>query len=278
MKIEIIIVLYNTLIENSKTLNSIRTISEFYNFPNFSFIIYDNSPKFQDIPNTFTLPTKYLHDCNNGGLSAAYNYALENCNKNNIKWLLLLDQDTDLTKEFFIELEDSILKTESIESIVCIVPKITSNNKLISPVIPRIGGIVKPINLKTHGVCNNEISAINSGTLIKVDFVNSLGGFNNNFKLDMLDYWLFFMINKNNKCTFVLNSILTHNLSVSDYSTIDEKRYLSIISAESLFYRDYSSKINYLTFKVRLIFRFFKQLIKVENLKICLITLKFLFH
>ena len=40
----------------------------------------------------------------NGGLAAGYNYALARAEEAGYGWLLLLDQDTTLTHDFFAEL------------------------------------------------------------------------------------------------------------------------------------------------------------------------------
>lgn len=273
MKITAIIVLYNTKINESKTLNSIRNISGAYSFVDFNFIIYDNSLISQHEEIEFPFPYMYYHDETNGGLATAYNYALNYCIENNTPWLLLLDQDTELRKEYFLEIEKTLKSVRENADIVSIIPQIICNNNKISPVSFNKCGFVKEINKKNStGIYDIPVTGINSGTLLSVDFINSIGGFNLAFRIDMLDYWYFQQINRMNKKVYVLESQLEHSLSVMNYADVSVERYKNIIKAEHVFFRDYCSRNDFFIFKLRLILRLIKQLIKVENKEIAYIT------
>ena len=276
-KIIIVIVLYKTLIKDSKTINSICNIKNFNKNINIDFIIYDNNELSQSILTNLPFNAIYKHDKSNGGLASAYNFALDYCNKNQYNWLLLLDQDTELTNDYFNEIENCIKEVTTNDDIVCVVPKIYSNKKIISPVVFLPGGFIKQLKKDIKGTIFGKITGINSATLLKVDFINSIGSFNNIFKLDMLDYWYFSMIYKAKKLVYVLDCNISHNLSVMDYSNVSIERYKNIIAAELTFFSNYCSIIDLILFKFRLVLRFVKQYIKLENKKFSILTLKTIF-
>ena len=276
LEITVIIVLYNTKISNSDTFNSIKEIAKSYDFSNFHFIIYDNSVDSQVVPDDFPVQLNYFHDKNNAGLATAYNYAFNYCVEKQIEWLLLSDQDTKLTKEYFKEIGVLLPKITNIEEVVSIVPQILSAENKISPVVLGRGGFVKEIKKEVTGVCNFPITGINSGTLVKTNFINSIGGFNTLFKLDMLDYWLFKMIYLKNKKTYIMQSSLQHDLSVMDYTNVSTNRYEKIIQAEFLFFRNYCSNTDFYFYRLRLILRLIKQWLSNKNKKIVRITLNYI--
>ena len=71
----------------------------------FRLVLYDNSPENTDLSNYSNLNNfEYYHDHKNHGLAKAYNYGLKQANIHNCEWLLLLDQDTVVNHDFFIEL------------------------------------------------------------------------------------------------------------------------------------------------------------------------------
>src|SRR5947209_5613325 len=103
-QIIIIIVLFKRKVAN---LSSSPILFRLCNSPeeNIKLIIYDNSPC--NDPNIYKVLSErviYFHNKTNPGLAYPYNFALDYCNKEGIQWLLLLDQDTLLTNEYFEEL------------------------------------------------------------------------------------------------------------------------------------------------------------------------------
>jgi hypothetical protein len=97
----------------------------------FSLVVYDNSPEVQQGRNDFA--HHYVHDPTNGGLVAAYDYALLRAEKMGCEWLLLLDQDTILTREFFFELIACISTLRIEDKVAAIVPKLLAQGIIQSP-------------------------------------------------------------------------------------------------------------------------------------------------
>jgi len=259
-KIFVILVLYQTKLEESKTIKSLNEVLDL----NFNIFVYDNSPIKQYEKDNFELGKlniHYFHDESNLGLSTAYNYALNLAQKCNKTWLLLLDQDSTLTQEYIVALE----KTEEISlpyRVVAIIPKVLmmSNNQAISPCKIGLGGLTRPININT-GLIEQPISAINSGTLLKVNYMVDINGFSKNYSLDMLDHWYFRKLYNDGYKSFLLSATIYQELSV--YGSIEEnmsiERYQQILKAESNFISE-QNFIGVFIFRLRLFFRFLKQL------------------
>lgn len=275
MKFTAVVVIYNTPIQSSNTIVSLKAIAKDVDFSDFELVVYDNSSEEQALGENFPFKTTYVHNTENGGLADAYNYALNKCVKDNTEWLLLLDHDTKLTKEYFQEIKLKLPQIQENKNIAAIIPKIICNDTLISPAILRAGGFLKKTKPHMQGELSDNITGINSGTLLNIKFIRSLGGFNNTFKVDMLDYWYFHRIYNTRKKVYLLNSILEHSLSVMNYDEVSEKRYANIIQSEVEFFKNYCSVGNYLIFKFRLLLRLLKQIVLIKNKNISKITMKY---
>lgn len=274
MNILIVVVLYKINLDNSLTYNSLLKV--FNETPDIlssvKCIMYDNSPSrmYDYTKNKFAY--EYVHDCENGGLAAAYNYALNAAITNNYDWILLLDQDSILSSDFMKISIDNLKEKKIDENVVAVVPKVICNNRVISPSKDIFGTI---LNSKVSGICDFPITAINSGSFIKTSFLKEIGGFNKIFKLDSLDHWLFHIIYSCGKSVFISDTMIEHELSVTDFNKyMSVERYENILRAEALFLRLYKSRKDNLLYIIRLLARVFKTLITVRNKFICLVVLK----
>lgn len=276
MKITAVIVLYKLELDNSKTFQTLKKtlFSKEQLLNEIQLIIYDNSPDKQVITplNHEGLHISYIHDSRNLGIATAYNYAWSVAKENGSDWLLLLDHDTELTNPYI----NYFLNIPEVPSdIVAIVPKIMSENKMISPVYSHT---LRPLIAErpVAGIQEKPVMGINSGSIIKVSFLNEINGFNQEFLLDYLDHWLFYEIYQKGYKVLLVDLLLEHELSVMDYGRISEERYKSIICSESNFYQNYKKEL-FSAYRIQLIKRFFKQILTVKNKKIAFITLKKLF-
>lgn len=276
MKLTMVVVLYKLKPEESKTFLTLKKylFSKFEHLSDFELILYDNSPE----PQAFSpleykgVQINYIHDPRNLGIVPAYNHAWEKAKENGSKWLLLLDHDTELTEEYV----NKVFKLgEFSKEIAAVVPKIQSENQMISPVFSHS---LRPLteDMPVPGLQEKPVMAINSGALIAVDFLNKLGGFNEGFPLDYLDHWLFYEIYALGSKVWLLDVTLEHELSVMDYSRVSMKRYKSILESEISFYQNYKKDL-YGAYKAQLAKRFLKQILTVRNKKIAFYTLKKLF-
>jgi len=268
MKMVIALVIYKLKLNESTTFNTlIKAYCKNNKFEHFELIIYDNSPTKQNVNMQIPFKTKYIHDPSNSGLYTAYTFALKRAEETKCDWVLLLDQDTKLPLNYFF-LVNKITADKSLDKdVVAIVPKVfTINGKIISPYRFYIGRIRRAIKSGYAGICDFKISAINSGAFIKVEFLRAIRGFNPLFKLDFVDHWIFYKIFACGKKVFILDSIIEHELSVTNYDVyMSEERYKNILNSEILFINLYSSKLEKIIYFFRLIIRSFKQLIFIKK-------------
>jgi GT2 family glycosyltransferase len=273
MKITMVVVLYKQRLEESKTFQTLKKtwFRQKEHLKDIELILYDNSLESQEFnPQDYEgIPVSYHHDPRNLGIVTAYNFAWAHAKSNKSQWLLLLDHDTELTNAY---LDEIVNLSELTDDIAAIVPKINSENTMISPVY---SDTLRPLKeaRPVEGIQEKPIMAINSGALIRVSFLNQIGGFNSSFALDYLDHWLFYEIYANGNKVMVLNTTLEHELSVMDYSRVSLERYKSIIDSEMNFYLNYKKDL-YSSYRTQLGKRFLKQVLTVKNKKIAWYTLK----
>ena len=276
MNITVIVVLYKQKLEECSTFRTLaKTLLQKNEYlANIHFIFYDNSPQKQSVESfhQYEANISYIHDERNLGIVTAYNYAYETACQNRSEWLLLLDHDTEITEEYV----DKILQLQNTgESIAAIVPKINYQHEMISPVYSHS---LRPLSTEkpTEGIQIRPVMAINSGSILRISFLDEVGGFNTEFPLDYLDHWIFYEIYSRNYQVLLLDVVLEHDLSVMDYSRVSLQRYHSILDAEVTFYKKYKTDL-YKEYKLQLFKRFLKQLLLVKNKKIAFYTLRRLF-
>jgi GT2 family glycosyltransferase len=274
VKIVVVVVLYNTNIGECHTLNSLICAREAFDPEVFSLLLYDNGPIVQPAQPGAHVTYKYVHDPQNGGLSAAYNCALASAHTQRATWLLLLDQDTTISAKFLLDLRHAAKGHETNLHVVAIIPRIVSHGVLISPA--RVSGLgrKRPIHHVSNGVLESPVTAINSGALVRASFIQSLGGFEKRFWLDFLDHWLFNRIYAARKAVVLLDATLEHDLSITNLANgMSEQRYINILDAEAIFVRDFGDSQRRLVYPLYLLARACKHLIVHHNSRFFRLTL-----
>jgi GT2 family glycosyltransferase len=242
-----------------------------------NLIVYENGASFEQSSNPnfqFTnefASFEYVISKVNGGVTPAYNYALRKASQLQIDWLLLLDQDTELSLQYFNEAFHFL--SHNNRAAIAFIPRIAENNRVFTPV----SGILKrPTNLSGNVFIDktNFLNSISSGLLLSVAYMLSLGGFESRFWLDGLDHWLFCVMLKQNSPIFIGNSILEHNLSVNSKNYVSFARYVNILDSEKLLYLEYWMFKQKIVYLLMLLYRIFKLAIKTQQLKYSIRTLK----
>jgi hypothetical protein len=269
--IQIVLVLYKTKLEDSLSYKTLREHISVLSC-SYELLVYNNSPEItiEEKENYVVVNAKQ-----NEMLAGAYSYALQRAVKYGRNWLLLLDQDTCLSKEYFEQLNKALQH----ENVAAILPKLRYKQVHLSPKSCNsfIGHWGKMRNIQAEGIIQNKtIQAFNSAALIKTDSLQKIGGFSAEFPLYELDYWVFFQLSKNKEQFYLVDVTLYHDLTMLDYENkMTAPRYASIIEAEHKF----SKQIGLLAifaFKGRLIFRLLKQLFVKEKRPYRHLTLKYL--
>lgn len=117
----------------------------------------------------------------NKGLSKAYNKGLDFLADKD-GYVLILDDDTDLGEDFFINIEKEIAKASDA---ALILPIVYSESVIISPCIKKGIRIVPSTDLAT--IEYDKISAINSGMLISLKYFEKFR-YDENLFLDYIDH------------------------------------------------------------------------------------------
>jgi GT2 family glycosyltransferase len=278
-KLLIVIVLYKELLENSETFRSLLVEPNNLNFKR-RLLIYDNSPsKRQDLSflekYNSIFEIEYISDESNPGISDAYNHALKLACKSNLKWLLLLDQDTKLPKNYIQTFTNTLEYSNT--SSVSFIPRVQQedNGLIISPFKINSFGLMKNFPHKISGTIDYKIIAINSGAFISTSFLSEIGGFSKKYPLDMLDFWLFSTIFLRKKSVYILDIDVIHDLSISNFeNNVSLNRYISILNSENLFFsKGYKMRFIH---KLRLLKRLLKQ-VRYKNKSYFKKTLQYLF-
>lgn len=238
---EVVVVLYNMTFSESPTIISLNQLLASGAFPEIrKILIFDNSEQGTE-PVELEGRFIYYHSKKNVGLAQAYNYALDQSN-DDTEWLMTLDQDTKLTKEYLSELIST--SSELSETVAAVAPIVTDNERQISPVR---SDTLRPLHTelpKKDRVYSKDIMVINSGTAIRTIFLRKLGGYNIHFPLDYLDHWLCWRIFNEHQQIYILSNELEHQLSVLDYKNhMNLSRYLAIIQAEKCYYYLYNKQL-----------------------------------
>lgn len=270
-KIMIVIVLYKTQLSESKTYQTFVIHCNKLKC-NYELLIYNNSPEISIVPSqSFTL----VNAEKNNMLTGAYNMALSMANKIQAEWLLLIDQDTELTSAYFECLSEYLNKNEA-EDVVAVVPFLEENNKQLSPHKLMFFNNMA-IKISKAGLQHKNTNALNTLTLIRTNFIYEIGGFSAKYPLDMLDYWVYAQIQQNRKKVYVLNTSIKHNLSVTDFEkNMSLFRYKDLIRAENKLMLELGVMFS-LVFRLKLVLRFLKQILVFKNKEFAFITFKNIF-
>jgi glycosyltransferase involved in cell wall biosynthesis len=261
VKILVVLVLYRVDLCESVTYKSLTKLwAEDRPKCDVELLVYDNSERPIPVSVPKGLPYRYINNSTNGGLVTAYNTALNMAKETGAKWILLLDQDTQLPPGYLARQSLTIGATSADPSIVAVVPRVTSSGKRISPAWVRSGWRLEPVPATFSGILSEAFTAINSGAALNVEFVSGIGGFDERFKIDYLDHWLFRIIATTGRKIFVTDETLQHDLSVTDIGKkVNLVRYNSILTGEFRFFRNFGSRTEYAAYLVRLIARYVRQ-------------------
>jgi GT2 family glycosyltransferase len=201
-------------------------------------VIADNSPQAQPAPPL----AHYLHDGRNPGLAERYNYALHLAQQAGATWLLVFDQDTTPTPGYFAELLHLAAALADDASIAIVVPKLTTQGRIMSPHLPgyrRAGYVVGP---SSTGVLGDWLAAFNSGAMLRVSALQGIGGFPASYPLDYLDHATMHRLQQAGGKMYVMQSAMEHDLSENrTHRPPNLDRLLGRLRAEERFFAEHSS-------------------------------------
>jgi GT2 family glycosyltransferase len=221
MQILAVVVLYKRSPESSETIQSLVRVFEQNPALRAAVrvLLWDNSPApaiHSSLPAAFDL----RHAERNVGTSGAYNYALEMAESLGCPWLLLLDQDTSVSQDYLRAMIDYSEQFAPREEIATVVPFIFSHGALVSPRRLLSFNRVQQIPLSFNGLCKDKAYAVNSGTLIRVTALRDVGGYSEEFWLDLSDVYVFQALHRKRKFIYVAGELhLEHSIATMDFDT-----------------------------------------------------------
>lgn len=207
-----LIVVYNKECENSESIRSIINYKE-----KIKLIVFDNSTKKNNNENFCkTNDIAYYTVNKNIGLSRAYNFSISKIkNSDNNNYLIILDDDTNLNKEYF----DELLEETNKEKFDIILPKVLSKNIIISPTNTQF-------NCRIQSVKDIEkikkISAINSGMIVNLNVYDKIK-YNEDMFLDYIDHEFMKQVREKNLKIHIMKSSIYQNFSRDQINKIESE-------------------------------------------------------
>ncbi len=258
-----VVVLYKCAPNDSITLQSINAAcikSSVY----IDLLIYDNSPNPQkkDIRFSNVNVVKYISDTKNPGVGVAYNFSWEFCQKENRKWLLLLDQDTRFPNNYIDVLANSIQKQKHINIFAAAMQN--TKGEFISPCKHWRNWNFPLIQISSGEHKLTNYSLINSGLVLHMDTLAKVGGFHSELPLDFSDAYLMDKLRADKHHFYLMNVSCEHHLSSEEKNfNLIKLRYLSYLKSSKIYAKTIGKPVH---FKLFLMLRAFKLSIKHRSL------------
>ena len=269
MKILAVVVRYQSPLYESVTLQGLcdALSSQPDLARSYTVMICDNSPEAIVNPQ-LSIAFLYRHQKANLGVSGAYSSAMEYAVEHDYPWMLLLDQDTKITREFLCAMLMYSLDLLPRQEIAAIAPTVRVGRIIVSPkqqLLCRGRGRRYPIG--ECGIAPGEAAAINSGCTIRVASLRTIGGFSPDFWLDYSDHYVFHHLFVHGMKVWRAADVeIEHNMVIMDYDRyMTPLRYRSRSYAETAFYDLYKGPIENAVHTLRLFARTIKQRMKYDD-------------
>lgn len=203
-----VVVLYNTSMSQSLTMCSLLERRDLLKARGIHVLVVDNTPGLK--PETLFLPNgiQYVAFGENRGLANAYQFAYHVASPDRFRFLVLMDQDSEITNDFIYALDEMVDDYDLPIAIWC--PDVFSCGKPISPYSFSVIGWPN-FAPRSDVDC---LYGINSFSVVNMNFIDYIGGFNTFYWLDCLDLWLYERARQTDWKIMRLNSSVKHDLSL----------------------------------------------------------------
>jgi len=281
MQILAVVVLYKQAPERSQTIQSL--IDVLGRSPDLSdsvgILLWDNSPvpvSQVSLPFSFDLQSSGR----NVGTSGAYNFAMQSAEARGFPWLLLLDQDTRVSLEFLRAMIGYSERFRDAPEIAAVVPFIFSHGALVSPRRLLSFNRVRQVPVTFSGICKDRAYAVNSATLMRVSALREVGGYSEEFWLDLSDVYVFRAFHAKGKSIYVAGDLhVEHSIASMDFDTeMSPERYRNFLAAESAYIDLYLPALERAAQLVRLLVRTIRQYRRYKNKAFAAIAWEYFFR
>jgi GT2 family glycosyltransferase len=239
-----VVVRYKTALEASQTIAGLSSaLKDSELATEISVLVWDNSPGSLIDPQ-LAFVFDYGWSEQNLGTAGAYNKGIDLAERKGIPWMLLLDQDTDLTVDFLRAMIQHSRDLDSRPEVASVVPFIRSYGHLVSP--RRFGRFNRsaPIERGFSGLVKEDAYAVNSASLMRVSALREIGGYSNDFWLDLSDVYAFQQLYLRGKRVYVAGELeLNHAIAGMNFEReMVPQRYETFLAAESAYLQTYRSR------------------------------------
>lgn len=274
MRVLVIVVIYKIALTECQSIQGL--LQNFARQPELHdsvrVLIWDNSPT--PTMNAQLFPSFiYKHSLENIGVSGAYNRALKIAEETGCQWLLLLDQDTAIPTDFLPRMFTLGHKLLDQTEIAAIAPFLMDGGRILSPLKAEFKRF-RPLQQLVEGVIPGHVSAANSGTMMRIDALRKIGGFNEDFWLDYSDAVVFHLLHEHGMQIYLAGDlVLQHKMTIIDFKdAMSPERYASLLAAEGAYWDKYRSVPEQALHTLRLIERAIRQKRRFDNSAFAKIT------
>ncbi len=211
----IVLVLYRTVLEDCNSFKTLVGTSRMDK--KIDLLVYDNSPEVQERPLDFELQgfkVRYISDTGNPGIGKAYNTAIRFAKERSKKWILFLDQDTQIAPGMLQLYLDTINIKREIQ--IFATTLFGNDGRLISPSKYRFKRGFRLENIPKGKAFLKKIRPINSLLLLSAEVFETVGDYNEEIKLDFSDHEFLGRVEKHYREMYVVPADNRHSLSSSD--------------------------------------------------------------
>lgn len=211
----VVLVLYRTVLEEC---NSYVTLARaLHEDKKIDLVVYDNSPVAKERSGVFEsrgFNVRYISDTSNPGIGKAYNTAIKIGRENKKKWILFLDQDTQIAPNLLGVYLTSVNTERDMHIFSSTL--FGGDGRLISPSKYRFKRGFRLKGVPEGRVLLEKIRPINSLLLLSMEVFQTVGVYNEKIKLDFSDHEFLGRVEKHYKEMFVVQADNRHSLSSSD--------------------------------------------------------------
>jgi GT2 family glycosyltransferase len=260
-------VLYRRKLQQSQTWRTlVPLVEKLDGSSSFTLLICENEPPeaaYVELPSW----VERLSRADNGGLAWAYNAGLQRALATGAQWLLTLDQDTYLPEDFLQKMASNVSALSKRPEIAAIVPQLVSaTGEVYSPFFAKLGR-ERAVARGFTGVAAGDLRAFNSAALLRVSWLEKIGGYSTLFWLDFLDHATFRSLRKAGGKVWIDGHLqLEHHLSLTEEREgMNEPRIAKFLQAESGLIDLHGFFLDRWLYTVRLLFRLMNQMRRGDN-------------
>lgn len=197
-------------------------------------LIYDNSPNQGEWEADPPVKVTLISNTANGGTTAAYTKASSLAEILGCKWVLFLDQDTEIPEGYLARAAEAAAESGKPGILA---PLVWHDDVLISPAeLTRSGRIVP----SEHSAATGRLTAVSSGLFIRNADLAQILPFPHELWLDYVDHWMLRRLADAGTKASTIDASLAHDLSIFRPATLSPQRLDSIMAAETFFYQELS--------------------------------------